>query len=152
MHTNVNKDFLGPGVPDGGLLKNSFFKLYDSHFVIKCKAEIKIFRIDEISNVRFSKKRNYTINIVLLFTTLLIYCFVSDDLDKNFLYHIPILVLALVSSIISLSIRNHTYVLFINMNHFGFKKLKLSKKESSYAEHFVSIFKIKNEKNRIRMI
>ncbi len=133
----------GGGNVGDGILKTPLFTLYDSHLVIKNKDEMKIFRLDDISNVRFSKKRNFTINIVLLFITLLIYCFVSDYLDKNFLYKFLLLLIALVISIISFSIRNHTYILFINLNHFGFKELKLSKKESSYAEHFVSIFKSK---------
>lgn len=139
--------FFPSGTLEDGLLKNPFFKLYESHLVIKNKDEIKIFRLDEISNVRFSKKRNFTINISLLFITLLIYSFLSDYLVKNFLYDSLLFVVALVLGIISLSIRKHTYVLFINMNRFGFKKLKLSKKESSYAENFVSFFKTKNGKN-----
>lgn len=141
--------FSGSGTLDDGLMKNSFFKLYESHIVIRIKEEIKIFRIDEISNVRFSKKRNFTINIVLLLVTLLIYSFLSDYLHKNFLYNILLLVIAIISSVISLSIKNHKYTLFININHFGFREIKISKKESHYAEHFVSIFKTKYvEKNK----
>ena len=135
--------FLPSGTLDDLLMKNSFFKLYESHVVIKIKEEIKIFRIEEISNVRFSKKRNFTINIVLLFVTLLVYSFLSDYLHKNFLYNILLLVIAILSSVISLSIKDHKYTLFININHFGFRELKISKKESHYAEHFVSIFKTK---------
>lgn len=138
----------GGGNVGDGILKTPLFTLYDSHLVIKNKDEMKIFHLDDISNVRFSKKRNFTINVVLLFVTLLIYCFVSDYLDKNFLYKLLVFVIALVTSIISLSIRNHTYILFINLNHFGFKELKLSKKESSYAEHFVSIFKTQYVKKK----
>jgi hypothetical protein len=135
--------FSGSATLDDGLMKNSFFKLYESHIVIRIKEEIKIFRIDEISNVRFSKKRNFTINIFLLLVTLLIYSFLSDYLHKNFLYNILLLVIAIISSVISLSIKNHKYTLFININHFGFREIKISKKESHYAEHFVSIFKTK---------
>jgi hypothetical protein len=135
--------FLSSGKLADDLLKNPFFNLYDSHFTIKIKDEIKIFQLDEISNVRFSKKRNFTINISLLFITLLIYSFVSDYLDKNLLYDIVLFVVSLILSIISLSIKDHTYVLFINMSHFGFREFKLSKKESPYAEYFVSIFKTK---------
>ena len=74
----------GGGNVGDGILKTPLFTLYDSHLVIKNKDEMKIFHLDDISNVRFSKKRNFTINVVLLFVTLLIYCFVSDYLDKNF--------------------------------------------------------------------
>lgn len=139
----MNTVLLSNGSLDDDLSRNPFFKLYESHLVIKNKEEMKIFRLDEISNVRFSKKRNFTINIVLLFITLLAYCFFSDYLDKNFTYSIVLLMTALVSSVVSLSIRFHTYVLFVNMNHFGFKKLKMSRKESLYAEDFVSVFKTK---------
>lgn len=139
---------LGSGTLDDSLLKNPFFKLYESHLVIKIKEEIKVFRIDEISNVRFSKKRNFTINIVLLFVTILIYSYLSDFIHKNFFYNILLFVTAIISSFLSLSVRDHKYVLFINMNRFGFRELKISKKESPHAEHFVSIFKTQYVKKK----
>lgn len=139
----MNTVLLSNGSLEDDISNNPFFKLYESHLVIKYKKEVKIFRLDEISNVRFSKKRNFTINIVLLFITLFVYCFISDYLAGNFLDKILLLLIALLLSAVSLLIRDHTYVLFVNMNHFGFKKLKISKKESLYAEDFVSVFKTK---------
>lgn len=47
------------------------------------------------------------------------------------------------SALISFSIKNHNYTLFINIKHFGFREFKISKKESAHAEYFVSIFKPK---------
>lgn len=138
--------FLSSGKVVDVLLKNPFFKLYDLHFVMKCNDEMKIFRVDEISNVRFSKKRNFTINIVLLYSTLLTYSFISDNLDKNSLHPFVLFVVFTILSVISISIKDYTYLLFINRSHFGFRKFKLSKEQSPYAEHFVSIFKIKYEK------
>jgi hypothetical protein len=145
---NTSTVFLNSGTLDEDLIKNSFFKFYDSHIVIKIKEEIKIFRIDEISNVRFSKKRNFTINIILLFITLFIYCFLSDFLNKNFIYNVLLIIIAVISSVVSLSIKNHKYTLFININYFGFRELKISKKESPYAEYFVSIFNTKYVKKK----
>lgn len=138
--------FLSSGKLVDGLLINPFFQLYDLHFVIKYKDEMKIFRVDEISNVRFSKKRNFSINIILLFTILLTYSFVSDNLDKNILHQSFVFVVCTILSIISISIKVYTYVLFINRSNFGFRKFKLSKEQSPYAEYFVSIFKIKYDK------
>lgn len=133
---------------DDGLYKNPFFKLYESHLVIKCNEEMKIFHLDKISNVRFSKKRNFTVNIVLFLITLLIYSSVSDYLGDFFLYRVLLFVMVLVTSVISLWIKNYDYSLYINLNHFGFRKLKISKKQSLYVEDFVSIYKTKYfEKN-----
>lgn len=126
-----------------GVLKTPLFTLYNSQIVIKYNREKVIFDLNEISNVRFSKKRNFSINFLLLFCILAIYCFVSDYLNTIFPNNILLLAIALISSIFSLSIKNHTYILFINMNHFCFRKLRLSKKDEPYAKYFVSIFKKK---------
>jgi hypothetical protein len=126
------------------VLKTPLFTLYDSKIVIKNNKEKIVFDLNEISNVRYSKKRNFLINFVLLFCILAIYCFVSDYLNTIFPNNILLLAIALISSIFSLSIKNHTYILFINMNHFCYRKLRLSKKDEPYVKYFISIFKKEN--------
>jgi len=126
------------------MLKTSLFTFYDSHLVIKSNGEMTVFNLDEISNVRFSKKRNFAINIFLFIATILIYSFMYDFFTKNLSSKILLFIIFIVTSIISLSIKNNIYILFINLNYCSFKRLKLSKKEESYAEHLVSVFKDKN--------
>ncbi len=130
------------------VLKVPLFTFCDKHLVIKHKEEIIIFNMNEITNVRFSKKRNFSINILFLLFTLLIYSFVSDYFGKFFIYNVFSFLIAIISSVISLSIKKYTYVLFININHLGFKKLRLSKNHESYAKYFVSVFRNNSKKNK----
>lgn len=123
------------------VLKTSLFTLYDSHIVIKHKDEKKVFNLNEITNVRFQKKRNFSKNIFFLFFTLLVYSFASDYFDRSFVCNILLFVITIASSVVSLSIEHYSYVLYINMSHFGYRKLRLSKKDEPYALYFVSVFK-----------
>ena len=138
------------------VLKTPFFKLYESHLVIKFKDEIKIFHLDDVTNVRYTKKRNFTINVFLLFLILLAYCFISDFFNKDLLCDILLLAFTLVLSVVSFSIRYHTYILLINVNYLGFSKLNISKKQSLYAQDLVSILKTnvlkKNNKNPLDFV
>lgn len=134
---------IGSETPDVRLINNPLFKLYESHLVLNIEEEKKVFHIDEISNVRYSKKRNFTINITLLFLILFTYCFLSDFHNNFFLSTVLLVVAAVMSVLICFCIRNHNYTLFINIKHFGFREFKISKKESPHAEYFVSIFKPK---------
>lgn len=138
----MNTVFLSAEKLDDDLLTNSFFKLYKSHLLITSKNEIETFRLDKISNVRFSKKRNFSINISLLISSALIYYFGIVYLDTNFLFNIVSMVIILILIILSFLIKKYNYLLLINLNNFCYKELKLSKKESSFAEYFVSIYKL----------
>ena len=123
------------------VLKTPLFTLYDCHIVIKNKHEKKVFNLSEITNVRLRKKRNFFKNIFFLLFTLFVYSFISDYCDRNFVCNILLFVVTIALSLVSLSIENYTYVLYINMNHLAFRKLRLSKKEVPYALYFVSVFK-----------
>lgn len=125
----------------GDVLKTPLFTLYDSHIVIKHKEEKKIFNLNEITNVRLQKKRNFSKNILFLFFTLLVYSFTSDYCDRSFVCNIFLFIITIASIVVSLSIEFYNYVLYINMSHLAFRKLKLSKKEVPCALYFVSAFK-----------
>ncbi|WP_144070866.1 hypothetical protein [Flavobacterium franklandianum] len=124
-----------------GMLKTSLFSLYENHFVMNHKEGEKVFSLNEISNVRFLKKRNFSINIFLCLLTILIYSFLTDYFEINSLWNIFLFIITIALSIISLSIENYNYVLYINMRQLGFKKLRLSKKDEPYAVYYVSFFK-----------
>lgn len=121
--------------------KTPLFMLYDSHIVINHKDEKKVFELDEITNVRFHKKRNFSINIFLFFFTILIYSFLSDYFELNFIWSFLLFTITIALIFVFFSIENYTYILFINMTHFGFRKLILSRKDELYAEYFVSVLK-----------
>lgn len=121
--------------------KTPLFMLYDSHIVINHKDEKKVFDLDEITNVRFQKKRNFSINIFLFFFTIFIYSFLTDYFELNFTWSFLLFIITVALIFVFFSIENYTYILFINMTHFGFRKLILSRKDELYAEHFVSVFK-----------
>jgi hypothetical protein len=131
-----------------GLLENPYFKLYDSYFTIRYKGENVIFRVDSVSNVRCLKKRNFTINFVLLFSTLLSYSLLADYLHKNIYNIFFMFVIFTILSVISLSIKNYTNVLLIDMGPLHFKEFTLSKKQNTYAKQFVSTFKSKYRNNK----
>ena len=140
--------FVNREKPVNNLSKNSYFKLYDSHFEIRYKGENIIFRVNSISNVRCFKKRNFTINIVLLLITLLAYSISADYISKNIYTIFFVFVICTILTVISLSIKNYTNVLLINMGAFHVREFKLSKKQSPHAEHFISTFKIKYKQSK----
>jgi magnesium-transporting ATPase (P-type) len=123
------------------VLKTPLFTLYDSHIVIRHKDEKKVFNLNEITNVRLQKKRNFSKNIFFLFFTLLVYSFASDYFDRSFVWNILLFVITIASSVVSLSIEHYSYVLYINMTHFGYRKLIMAKKDVANATYIVSLFK-----------
>jgi hypothetical protein len=126
---------------DDDVLITPLFSLYDCNIIIKHKEGEKIFNLNEITNVRFQKKRNFSINIFFLFFTILFYSFTSDYFHRNFIFHILLYVITIASSLVSLSVEHYTYMLYINFNHLDYRKLSLSKKDVYSAMHLVSLFK-----------
>ena len=129
-----------------GLPKNSFFKLYDSHIEVRYKKDIIIYHFDDISNVRFSKQRNFSINLFLGFFAILIYNLSFRFFQANFLLDILLYVATITIIIIAFTIRKYNCVLCINTKYFGFKEIKIGKKEIPDVNYFVSIFKTNNLK------
>lgn len=142
----MDKAFVSTGNGEKWILKTPLFTLYDHQILINHKKEMNVFNLNKISNVRLYKKRNISINIVLAFSTLLAYSIISDYSNKNSYANFFVFLVFTILSVISLSIKNYTNVLLINMGAFHFREFKLSKKQSPYAEHFISIFKIKYKK------
>lgn len=124
---------------EDGVIKTPLFTLYDEHIVINHKQVMRVFNWNEITNVRFSKKRDLSINILFLFLTVFFYFF-SDYCNLNVLCKFLLFVIAVVLSAISLAIRKHTYKLVIDVNHFVFDELRLAKKDEPYAKFIVSLF------------
>jgi hypothetical protein len=141
---------------ENGLLKANFFTINESHLVLNFKEEKKVFNLDEISNLRFIKIRNYSINILFLTLALLIYYFTLFFFKTNLLLSILSQTLGSVFIIISLSIKIYNHSLLINIGHFGFKMLKVSKKDSLSAENLAWIFKTnyleKNNQNQLEFL
>jgi hypothetical protein len=122
-------------------LKTPLYTLDDRQIIIKSEEGKIVFNLDEISNVRLQKKRNFSINILFLFFTLLVYSITSDYFHRNFISYILLIVITIALSVVSLWLEHYTYVLFINTNGFNYIKLRLSKKDLPSALHLIALFK-----------
>ncbi len=152
----MKTSFKNTVIVENGLLKTNFFTIYESHLVLNFKEEKKVFNLDEISNLRYIKKRDHSINILFLILALLIYYFTLFFLKSNLLLSILSQTIGSVFIIIALFVKIHNYSLLINIGHFGFKMLKVSKKDSFSAENLAWIFKInyleKNNQNQLEFV
>jgi len=122
-------------------LKTPLYTIDNRHITVIGKEGKKVINLNEISNVRLQKKRNFVINIFLFLFTLLVYSITSDYFDRNFIYHIILIVFTAVSSVVSLWVEHYTYVLYINTNRNDYVKLRMSKKDLPYALHLAALFK-----------
>lgn len=126
---------------ESGVPKTPLYTLYDDQLLIKQNKEKTSFDLNEISNVRYSKKRNFLINFVLLFCILAIYCVVSDYLNANSLNNILLLVITIVFCLVSLSVGRYNHMLFITNRRSDHKKLSLAKKDVPHALQLIALFK-----------
>ena len=122
-------------------LKTPLFTLNGRHIIIKVIEGKKVFNLDEIENISLKKKRNFSINILFLFFTLLVYSITLDYFDINFICYILLIVITIALSLVSLLLEHYTYVLFINTTGFNYIRLRLSKKDLPSALHLVALFK-----------
>ena len=126
----------------------NIFSLSESHLEIE--NESNNFILDKISNIRLLKNRNYSINILFLFSSSFIYYLAYISLNLVLLSNVLSIIMVIFSVIISVSIKHFDYVLLINMNHFEFRKIKINKKDVKYAENIVSSItdRFINKKNK----
>jgi hypothetical protein len=146
----MNKSYNDSVIVENGLFKDPFFLLYESHLVLNFKEEKKIFNLDEISNLRYLKKRDYKINFLFFILGCLGYYISLFSIKTNLLLLLLSLLIASTFIIISLSIENHNKLLLINVGNVGFKKLKISNKDDFSAEKLVRIFRINYLEKRIK--
>ena len=146
----MNKSFDDSVIVENGLFKDPFFLLYESHLVLNFKEEKKIFNLDEISNLRYSKKRDYKINLLFFILGCLGYYISLFSIQANLLLHLLSLLIGSTFIIFSLYIKNHNKLLLINVGNIGFKKLKISNKDDFSAEKLVRIFRINYLEKRIK--
>lgn len=122
-------------------VKTPLYTIDNRHITVNGKEGKKVINLNEISNVRLQKKRNFTVNIFLLLFTLLVYSITSDYFDRNFIVHILLIVFTAVSSVVSLWVEYYEYVLYINTSRNDYVKLRMSKKDLPYALHLAALFK-----------
>lgn len=123
------------------ILKTSLYTLYADHIVINCKEGEKVFNLNEISDIRLQKKRNFSINIFILFFTLLIYSITFNYFDRNFIYYSVIVLFTVALGVISLRLKRYNYMLFFNTSGANYIKLRMTKNDLPYSLHLVSLFK-----------
>jgi hypothetical protein len=117
------------------------YTLDSSYLTFEIDQEKIVFNVSTISNLRCLKKRDFSANIALLFCIIAAYCFVTDYFTITFPNNLLLVLTTIVSSVVLISIRRYTYVLFVNTKDLRYRKLKIHKKDIFFALHLVGLFK-----------
>lgn len=120
-------------------LKTPLYRVFDCQIIIKSKEGKKVFNLDEITNIRLQAKRNFSINIPVLFS-FLAYVFTADYFDINFIFYIILTVFIIILTGISMFLEDYIYVLFVNTSGNNYVKLRMSEKDVTYAFNLVVLF------------
>jgi hypothetical protein len=118
-----------------------FFKVLDSNIIINNNGERIELKLDEISNIRIGKFRNLSVNILLFFSVILFYYLALPFLYSYSVVPIFSTLIIPLAILVTFSIKKYTYKLLINTGVYGFNVFKISKKNVSSFEYFISMFK-----------
>lgn len=114
--------------------ENSFFVVSESKVTFKnCDAVINL---NQISNCRLIKKRDFTANIMVFVFSLLFYVIILQPLYLSATFES--LILALILIYVLSCVKNYSYRLLINKNKYDFNEIVVSKKELHFARIFLS--------------
>ncbi|MFE3846589.1 hypothetical protein ACFX5D_01230 [Flavobacterium sp. LB3P45] len=118
------------------LEENSFFIISESKVTFKNYHAVII--LNQISNTRLIKKRDFTANIIVLVFSVLFYVMVLQPLYLSTIVESLILALILIS--VGSCIENYSYKLLINKTDYDFNEIIVSKKNLNFAKIFLSKF------------
>ncbi|SDI15392.1 hypothetical protein SAMN04488062_1252 [Flavobacterium omnivorum] len=114
--------------------QNSFFVVSESKVTFKnCDAVINL---NQISNCRLIKKRDFTANIMVFVFSVLFYVIILQPLYLSATFES--LILALILIYVLSCVKNYSYRLLINKNNYDFNEIIVSKKELYFARIFLS--------------
>ncbi|MDI1303293.1 MAG: hypothetical protein PSX42_00305 [bacterium] len=120
------------------LEENSLFVISESKVTFKnCDAVINL---NQISNSRLIKKRDVSLNIILLLFSVLLCFKVLPSLNFNAIFQSLIVALILISVILAIYIKSYSYKLLINKKNYSFNEIIVSKKDLYFAGRFISKF------------
>jgi hypothetical protein len=118
------------------LEENSLFVISESKVIFKnCDTVINL---NQISNSRLIKKRDFTANIIVLVFSVLFYVMVLQPLYLSTKFESLILALILISVVSC--VENYSYRLLINKTNYDFNKIIVSKENLHFAKTFLSKF------------
>ena len=118
------------------LEENSFFTISESKVIFKNYQAVII--LNQISNVRLIKKRDFKANIIVLVFSVLFYVMVVSPLYLSTIFESIILALILIC--LMCWIENYSYRLLINKMDYDFNEIIVGKKNLHFARVFLSKF------------
>ncbi|MFE3870042.1 hypothetical protein ACFX5F_02265 [Flavobacterium sp. ZS1P70] len=120
------------------LEENSLFVISESKVTFKnCDAVIDL---NQISNSRLIKKRDFTANIIVLVFAVFFYLMVLQPLYLSTTFES--LILALILIFVVSCIENYSYRLLINKTNYDFNEIFVSKENLHFAKIFLSKFPV----------
>ena len=120
------------------LEENSFFVI--SEFQVTFKNCGTAINLNQISNSRLIKKRDFTANIIVFVFAVLFYVTTLQPLDLNSTFESLLLALILISVVSS--VENYSYILLINKTNYDFNEIIVSKENLHFATLFLSKFTV----------
>nr|WP_315206724.1 hypothetical protein [uncultured Flavobacterium sp.] len=116
------------------LEENSLFVISESKVTFKnCDVVIDL---NQISNSRLIKKRDFTANIMVLVFSVLFYVMILQPLYLSTIFESLILALILIS--VLSCIENYSYRLLINKTNYDFNEIIVCKENLPFAKIFLS--------------
>ncbi|MFH6970563.1 hypothetical protein [Flavobacterium petrolei] len=118
------------------LEENSLFVISESKVIFKnCDTVINL---NQISNSRLIKKRDFAANIIVLVFSVLFYVIILQPLYLSTIFESLILALILISVVSC--VENYSYKLLINKTNYDFNEIIVSKENLHFAKIFLSKF------------
>lgn len=129
INTSITEKFLN---------ENLLFVISETQVTFKnCNSVINL---NQISNSRLIKKRDFTANIIVFVFSILFYVMILQPLYLNTTFELLILLLILISIVSRL--KNYSYILLINKTNYDFNEIVVSKANLHFAKIFLSKFTI----------
>jgi hypothetical protein len=124
-----------------------FFSIKDSVVFIETNGSKVNLNLDQITNVRLIKNRNLSVNLILLYLSIIFYfTLLWNDYFVIQLMSVIIIITFIISAIF---IKRFSYKLLVNKGVMGFSEFLVSKNNLLFVESF--IYSIKNKKEVIRI-
>lgn len=129
--------------------ENNFFILSESTIIFKNDNQRIKINLDQTTNVRLIKNRDFKINIIVILLAALFYLTVLQTINLDAIFQNFIVALLTISVIVNTLLRNYSYQLLINNKYNNYQEILVSKTNLYYAEIFLSKFSgtaVKNNK------
>jgi hypothetical protein len=119
----------------------SFFFIDDSVVVLGNNGEKVILNLSQITNIRIIKNRNLSLNLILLYLSVILCFITSQFLDKHISIQLTSSIGIALGILISIFVKRFSYKLLVNIGVGGFNEFLVTKGNLACAESFVSLFK-----------